>query len=175
MLRALFERTYESLSPSAQRVFLLLCSWRSVVPRVAVETVLLRPENERFDVGGALDELHRFSLIDQIESSEDGELFVGAPMAVATYGRMKLGVSRFKNAVAVDRKFLMEFGAGRREDVRHGVYPRIEKLVRTIGDRARRQPDAVTRAMPSLEYLAGRVPRAYLLIADLVQEVLGGQ
>lgn len=175
MLRALFERTYESLSPSAQRVFLLLCSWRSVVPRVAVETVLLRPENERFDVSAALDELHRFSLVEQIRSNEDGELFVGAPMAVATYGRMKLEVSRFKSAVAIDRKFLMEFGAGRREDVRHGVYPRIENLVKTIGARAEQNPGAMDRAMPSLEYLAGRVPRAYLLIADLVQDVIRGR
>ena len=37
LLKALFERTYGALSPGGQRVFLLLCSWRVVVPEVAVE------------------------------------------------------------------------------------------------------------------------------------------
>ncbi len=57
---ALFERTFENLSPASQRIFLLLCSWRVFVPVIAVEAVSLRPGNERFDVVGALAELRRF-------------------------------------------------------------------------------------------------------------------
>ena len=48
LLRALFERTYISLSPGAQRVFLLLCSWRVSVPEIGVEAVVLRRGSERF-------------------------------------------------------------------------------------------------------------------------------
>ena len=61
LLRALFERTYANLSPAGQRVFLLLCSWRVLIPEIAVEAVSLRPGNERFDVVGALADLRRFS------------------------------------------------------------------------------------------------------------------
>ena len=56
-LLALFERSYNRLTPAAQRVFLTLCNWKSSVPALAVEAVLLRPENQRIDVQGAISEL----------------------------------------------------------------------------------------------------------------------
>ena len=70
LLKALFERTYGALSPAAQRVFLLLCSWRVLVPEIAVEAVSLRPGNERFPVAKALEELRLFSLTDQVVSAD---------------------------------------------------------------------------------------------------------
>ena len=39
ILGALFERTYSALTTGAQRVFLLLSSWRVLVPEVAIEAV----------------------------------------------------------------------------------------------------------------------------------------
>ncbi len=171
ILTALFERTYESLSPAGQRVFLLLCSWRVFVPVVAVEAVSLRPSNERFDVVGALAELRRFSLVEELVAEAEGESFVGVPLAAATYGRRKLEVSPFKIAVEEDRKLLMEFGAGKREDASRGVLPRIDRLVRTAAARASESPDALGHFVPILEYLASRVPKAYLRLADLILEV----
>lgn len=173
ILTALFERTYESISPVAQRVFLLLCSWRVFVPAIAVEAVSLRPSNERFDVAAALAELRRFSLVDELVSDGDGESFVGVPLAAATYGRRKLEVSPFKVAVEEDRKLLMEFGAGKREDAHRGVLPRIDQLVRTAAARAVENPSVLEHFIPILEYLASRVPRAYLRLADLLLELDG--
>ena len=46
VLDALFKRTFSTLSKPAKRVFLTLCSWRSVIPQIALESVLLREENE---------------------------------------------------------------------------------------------------------------------------------
>jgi hypothetical protein len=175
LLTALFERTYEALSPAAQRVFLLLCSWRVVVPALAVEAVSLRPGNERFNVAGALDELKRFSLVEEIAPSTDSERFVGVPLAAAAYGRRKLEVSPFKVAVEEDRKLLMEFGAGKREDAKHGVLPRIDRLVRNVASRASDDPATLERYLPILEYVASRVPRAYLRMAELVIETQGMQ
>jgi hypothetical protein len=175
LLTALFERTYEALSPAAQRVFLLLCSWRVFLPAVAVEAVSLRPGNERFDVGGALAELQRFSLVEEIAPQTESERFVGVPLAAATYGRRKLEVSPFKLAVDEDRKLLMEFGAGKREDAQRGVLPRIERLVRAVAARASEDPAALQGFVPILEYVAFRVPKAYLRLADLVVETLGEQ
>ena len=144
---------------------------RNNVPRVALEAVLLRPGNERFDVQAALTELRRFSLVEEVEAQEEQEGFVGVPLAAAMYGRRKLEVSQFKVAVEEDKKLLMEFGAGRREDAHRGVLPRIDNLVRAVATRASASPEALTNALPILEYLASRVPRAYLLLADLVQEI----
>jgi hypothetical protein len=173
LLKALFERTYESLSPAAQRVFLLLCSWRVFVPALAVEAVSLRPGNERFDVAGAIAELRRFSLIEEVLSEAEGESFVGVPLAAASYGRQKLEVSQFKVAVEEDRKLLQEFGAGKREDAHRGVLPRIERLVRSVAIRASENPSAFEGFKPILEYLASRVPKVYLQLADLVVEIDG--
>lgn len=171
LLKVLFERTYGALTPAGQRVFLLLCSWRVFVPEIAVEAVSLRPGNKRFDVTAALAELQRFSLVDAVIAQDEGEVFVGVPLAAAMYGRRKLEVSPFKVAVEGDRKLLMEFGAGRREDVHRGVLPRIESLVRAVAVRASASPATLGESLPVLEYLAARVPRAYLRLADLVLEV----
>ena len=171
LLKALFERTYDALSPGGQRVFLLLCSWRVFVPEVAVEAVLLRPGIERFDVTEALEELRRFSLVDQIFSKEEEQAFVGAPLAGAMYGRSKLEVSPLKVEVEEDRKLLMEFGAGKKEAVGRGVLPRIENLVRAVALRASTSPKTLEEKLPMLEYLATRVPKTYLQLSDLVREV----
>src|SRR6185437_15448623 len=59
ILDALFERTFVGLSKSAQRIFLTLCNWRSTIPQIALESVLLRDANERMEIGNAIDELER--------------------------------------------------------------------------------------------------------------------
>ncbi len=171
LLKALFERTYAALTPAAQRVFLLLCSWRNLVPEIAVEAVSLRPGNERFPVAKALAELRQYSLTDQVVSPDNEHAFVGIPLAATMYGRRKLETSPFKAAVEADLKLLREFGTGRREDIRHGVMPRIDKLVRSVAYRASTTKAALEDSLPVLEYLAARVPKAYLLLADLVLEV----
>jgi len=171
LLRALFKRTFDTLSPAGQRVFLLLCSWRSVVPEIAIEAVSLRPTTERFDVSGALDELRRFSLIDYLQSDGEELSFVGVPMAAMEFGRRELTVSPFRIAVEEDRKILMEFGPSRREDVHRGVLPRIESLVKSVAIRADESPEALEEYLPVLEYLASRVPQAYRRLAVLTVEV----
>ena len=54
ILVALFERTYNYLSPMAKRVFLTVSNWRSIIPEVALEAVLLRSQNEPIDVEEAI-------------------------------------------------------------------------------------------------------------------------
>ena len=172
MLRALFERTYNSISRGAQRVFLLLCSWRVSVPEVGVEAVLLRPGTVRFDVAGALDELHRYSLIERVYSDDD-QGFVNVPLAATEYGKRKLKVSEYKIEIERDVKLLREFGVGRRgsqDDAKYGVFPRIENLVRAIAQRIGDDKDKLHRELPVLEFLASRVPQAHLRLAQLVVE-----
>ena len=171
LLSALFERTYSSLTPAAQRVFLLLSSWRVVVPEVAVEAVLLRPGNERFDVAEALSELRRFSLVEEVDSETEQEKFVAVPLAATMYGRRKIESSPFRASVEEDRKLLMEFGASKRSDVARGVLRRIQNLVKSIAKSAVSDPSRLQTAIPVLEYVAARVPHTYLELVDLVIEV----
>ena len=173
LLRALFERTFVSLTPAAQRVFLLLCSWRVSVPEIAIEAVSLRFRGDNYDVQSALEELDRYSLVERVWNDED-EGFVRVPLTAAEYGKRKLRVSPYRVAVEEDRKHLLEFGAGRpgsRDDADAGAYPRIESLVRAVARRASDDAGALARELPVLEFLANKVPRAYLRLADLVLEV----
>ena len=171
LLDALFERTYLALSPASQRTFLLLCSWRVFVPEVAVEAVSLRPGTERFDVQSALDELFRYSLVERVKSDKDQASFVGVPLAATIFGQRELEVSPYKISVQEDRKLLMEFGAGKRENAHQGVFPRIENLFRSVADLASDSPTALEEVRPILEYLARQFPKAYLLLVELNLEV----
>ena len=171
VLRALFERTYNALSPGGQKIFLLLSSWRVAVPEVALEAVLLRPGNDRFDVSGALDELNRFSLINRVNAEEQDQVVVSVPLAVALYGRRKLEASPFKVSVEEDRKLLMEFGPGRGKDAQQRILPRIENLYQSVAKQAQTNPAILEERRAVLEFLADSVPKAFLQLADLVLEV----
>ena len=173
LLKALFERTYNALSPGGRRVFLLLCSWRVYVPEVAVEAVLLRPGIEKFDVKEALQEVRRFSLIDQVMPESDEEenvAHVGAPLAAAMYGRRKLEVSPIKVEVAEDRKLLMDFGPGTRTKHSLSVLPRIDNLIRAVAKRPSTSSKTMEEIRQILEYMASGVPAAYLRLSDLAWE-----
>ena len=171
LLNALFERTYAALSPAAQHIFLLLSSWRVFVPEIAVEAVLLRPGVERINVLDSLEELIQYSLVDYIVSDEDKTRFIGVPLAAAMYGRGELEVSPLNVTVNEDRKLLMEFGPGKRENAHQGVLPRIDNLVRAITSRARISPKELEKTIPILEYIASRFPKAYLRLTDLLLTV----
>jgi hypothetical protein len=171
ILTALFERTYEKLRPASKRIFLLLCSWRVFLPVIAIEAVSLRPGNERFDVTSAIEELIRFSLVEEIKSQTEGSRFVGVPLAASLFGRAKLKVSPFKVAVEEDRKVLMGFGAGKKEDISHGVMPRIHNLASAAALKASEDPNALNEFLPILEYISTAEPKAYTYLAQLILEV----
>jgi len=173
ILDALFERTYARLSPAARRVFLTLCSWRSVAPVVAVEAVLLRPENEKMDVADATEELHRCSFIDLLESPEDRSLFVSIPLVASVFGRRKLTVSPSRKAIEEDMSLLQLFGAMQASDVRHGIGPRVTRFVKSLAELISREKTTLEKQLPMLEFVARAYPSAWLLIADLCEEVGG--
>ena len=91
ILDALFERTYSSLSPAGQRVFLTLCNWRSTIPQLALEAVLLRPSNDTMDVTRAVEEVIRTSLVEAATSPEDSEVFLSVPLPANLDNRNLLG------------------------------------------------------------------------------------
>ena len=108
LLAALFERTYDSLSPAAQQLFLLLSSWRVMVPEVAVEAVVLTSMEERLDVSATFDELRRYSMIQEWREATDDESYVGVALPAALFGQRKLDVSPYKHDVERARQRLIE-------------------------------------------------------------------
>lgn len=171
ILRALFERTFGALSAGAQRVFLLLSSWRVFVPEVAIEAVLLRPGNDRFNVKEALDQLHRFSLVERLDAEEDDHVLVGVPLAASIFGRLKLEASVFRVSVEEDRKLLMEFGPGRGKGAKQQILPRIENLYKSIASRTQTDPRLFEQYRPVMEFLAEEMPTAFYRLSDLAWEV----
>ena len=171
ILTVLFERTFAALSPAAQRVFLLLASWRSVVPEIAVEAVILRSRGDRVNVRNALDELYRYSLAEVETSESDDQAFVAVPLAAMLFGRMKLSVSPMKAVVDADRELLYAFGAGRKEGVRHGALPQVKRLLRYMFKQVSTGKSTLQDTEPLLHFLAGRLPSFWLEIAKFYEEL----
>ncbi|SDF34916.1 NACHT domain-containing protein [Blastococcus fimeti] len=169
VLQALFERTYNQLTPLGQRLFLTLCGWRSAVPRLAVEAALLRVAEEPLDTGRAVDHLIRSSMVEATRTPE-GDEFLTVPLAAALFGRKKLHVSALSSAIDADLAFLRLFGAAREADVRKGLLPRLRRLVRAIAQKAQGDPEALTSYRAVLEHIARQHPPAWLLLADLYEE-----
>jgi len=171
ILTALFERTFSRLSSGAQRVFLTIASWRSTIPRVALEAVLLRPANEeRIDVESALQELTQSSFIESLISSTDEQEFLVAPLVAQVFGQKKLRSSPWKAAIEADLIMLREFGVGQVSDVKSGIGPRIRKLAGTLSRKMERDSLPLESYRPVLRFIASKHPPTWLLIADLELE-----
>lgn len=171
MLNALFERTYACLSAPAQRIFLTLCAWRSMVPRLALEAVVLRPANrDRIDVDRALDELRLSSLLEVVESDADQEHFMSVPLVASLFGLTKRETSSAWSAVMADVHILQMFGACHESTIRHGIEPRIAFLFKGVALLAAERKAAIEEFYPVMEYIARRTAKAWLMLAQLHEE-----
>lgn len=170
MLDALFDRSFESLSPAAKRVFLTLCAWRSVVPEVGLRAVMMRPSNERIDVERALIELEKFSLIEVLRPDDADARFLTVPLAAALFGKRRLTTSTYKIAIDADLELIHRFGAIRTTDVSQGLRPRIDRVVREAARRASEGRD-IQDELAVVRYIASEYPPAWKLLAELLQEL----
>lgn len=98
ILDALFERTFANLSPLAERLFLTLGGWRSLMPQLAVEAVVMRGQGESLDPRGAIEELVRMSLVER-STAPDGAEFLELPLTAALFAAKKLNASPLKLAI----------------------------------------------------------------------------
>ncbi len=172
LLDALFDRTFATLAPASQRVFLTLCSWRSLVPRVGLEAVLLRPGNEeRLDVGRALDELEQSSLVELVQDGETTEVYVSVPLAASTFGKKKMVTSPLKIAIEADLELIRGFGSTTTTDLSHGLGPRIDRLAKAAATRAEAGGD-LTQDLAVIEYVATKYAPAWLALAELLRDQL---
>ena len=169
-LVALFERSYNRLSPAAQRVFLTLCNWRSSVPALAVEAVLLRPENERMDVQAAIEELVQSSFIEESFDQSTEEAEESVPLSARLFGLRKLEVSPWKATIEGDTSMLHLLGA-QNSGPAVELGQRIERLFKNVANALSRGIREFSEIQPVLEFITTRYPFGSVLLADLVAEL----
>lgn len=167
ILSALFKRTFNTLSPASKRVFLTLCSWNSMIPMIAVEAVMWRPENEKMDVQAAIEELRQSSFIDIINKS--GDDIINVPLAATLFGKSELEVYPEKLKVLADRKLLMEFGETTYSNLSSGLVRNIERKFRAISKRINSIKEFESE-LPILEYIALKYPKTYEYIIQIFEE-----
>lgn len=112
ILDALFQRSFERLSVGAQRTFLLLCSWRSVVPLAALDAVQRRSGNpENLDVEGAVQELVISSMVEVLrpEGQEDPR-WLNVPAASFNFGASRVKHHPLSTEILSDREYLRLLG-----------------------------------------------------------------
>lgn len=170
ILTALFERTYMDLSPAAQRIFLTLCSWRNILPEVAIQAVLNREGNELIDVDKGIDELHRYSFIELIGTITTS-FFISVPLAAYEFGRKKLSVSPIKSKIQLDLQLLSYFGAIQFSAIEMGIEPRIEVFLRNITQAIKAGKQSLDRCDPILHFICRKYPQGWLLLQRIYSEL----
>jgi hypothetical protein len=165
ILSALFERTFANLSPAAQRVFLTLCSWKSVIAQPTLEAAMLRPGNAPMDVPDAVAELSRSSLVDVVET-ETGVPFLSCPVVANAFGRRKLAVSTQRLSIEQDVALLRQFGHVNLSEVHRGLDPLVYRMARAISASLDLQKD-VSGQLAALEYVAENHAEVWLVLAAL--------
>ena len=169
-LTALFERSYHGLSRAAERVFLTLCNWKSSVPSIALEAVLLRPENERIDVQSAIQELVQSSFIEEAFDDISEESEVNVPLAARLFGLQKAEVSLWRGAIEKDVSLLHLLGA-QAHGATSSLDLRIRHLFENVADAIARGNREFSEVRPVLEFITSRHSLAAIWLADLVAEL----
>ena len=131
VLTALFERTYSSLNPCAQRVYLTLSSWNSAVSRIVLEAVIMISIEEPQEVERAIETLIQYSLIDEFKSDIDGQYFLSLPYTAYTFGQQKLSVHPLKSAINIDSRLLQRFGV-LKYDKKATLLPHVENFLKDL-------------------------------------------
>lgn len=172
VLQALFERSFKQITPLAQRAFLTLCGWRSAVPRLAIEAVLIRAafsSDEIPDPSGAIEQLANYSLIELIAGLDESE-FVRVPNIARAFGQRKLEVSPSQAIIRDDIDLLQLFGPMHESETAKGYRPRMEKFLAAVENRIESQSDLETWS-PLIETVARSFPEAWLRLAKWAQNL----
>lgn len=170
ILTALFERTYNGLSPVAKRIFLTISNWRSTIPEIAIEGILMREVNEHMNVEKGIEELYRSSLILVETSDIDNMRFLSVPYSASVFGKKKLSVSPMKTAILADTKILYSFGVGINSEIHLGIEPRINKFFKDLAKRISIKEDKLETYIPLLEFICRKYPNAWLTLSSLYEE-----
>lgn len=171
LLGALFERTFSRLTPVGQLIFLILCSWRSAVPIIAVEATLLLHAPERVDVSAAVEELLRLSLIEEIPTSSEDVSYLSVPLAALAFGRKKLSTNSNRALVEKAAETLRLFGATKSSGVNQSLDHALTRFFNAVQRKLENNQLLFSDIQPVLEFLASAAPRLWLQLERLVSQL----
>ena len=134
ILTALFERTFATLTPCAQRGFMTLAAWNSAVPRIALEAVLMMSTKERYEVEKSIDALLQYSLAEE-RVSDDRQEYIFLPWVASAFGRGKLQISLHKPSIEADVQILHMFGPSATTRVNLSLRHGMRNFIRNISER----------------------------------------
>ena len=135
ILTALFERTFNALSPCGQRAFMTLSAWNSAVPRIALEAVLIASTEERAAVEQGIESLLHYSLAEERVTGEDRQEFIGLPLAATAFGKKQLETSMLKPAIEADVQILQMFSPNSISDVNLNLGKGLTSFIKNISYR----------------------------------------
>jgi hypothetical protein len=168
LLDALFERTFGELSQQARHIFLLLCSWHSVVPVAALEAALLVHDSSVSPdvIDEAINELEAFSLI-SIEQASN-ELWIDMPLPAWIFGHKKLSSDPGKIDLEKESRILQLFDPTTTGEVKRG----LERQALRFWDGVKERVGSAEwpRWRRSVEMLARKEPQLWLRLGDAQAE-----
>jgi hypothetical protein len=177
ILQALFERTYDKLKPLSQKVFQVLCNWRSIIPEIALEaTITCHPlsideQIMEVDIQQAVDELRIFSFIEILNPREDYK-FINVPLAASIFGLSKYKSNPNKAEILLYTKLLQNFGASQAIHINDGIEPRIKYFFGGIQHKVKSSKEFKKEYEPIVSFICRRFNKARYFLADLYEETL---
>ena len=171
ILVALFERTYASMPPCAQRVFMTLAAWNSAVPRIALEAVLHRTIADSAEVERSIDLLLQYSLAEKTMTLE-GQESLGLPLVASVFGKRKLNVCPIQAAIKSDVELLQMFGPALRGDVHSSLVKRIETFLGNISHKLEKG-ESFSRYETIVEMICRNFNPGWLAVARWYMEEAG--
>jgi hypothetical protein len=172
LLSAVFERSFNKLTPDGRWVFLTVANWRSVVSELVLLVVLGLRE---LDVEAGLDECVRLSLLTCQEMS-DGHQCYFSPELAHLFAKKKLKGDPDCLAINEDIAILQQFGSLRVEEI--GMTHR-DNQVRQFVNHCRQKAQltdaaGIQRMDKMLVRVAELWPKAWLDVASFRQEFCEG-
>jgi|SRR5271166_513711 len=95
------------------------------------------------------------------------------PLTAAIFGVRKLAVSSLKLIIENDIRLLQDLGSASVHTLKEGVHPRIKSLFTKISARISEGRLQLEQIQTVLEFIARSYPPAWLLLADLHEELHG--
>lgn len=162
ILDALFQRSFERLSTAAQRTFLLLCSWRSVVPLVALEAVQRRSGNqENIDVEAAVEELAISSMVEVLRpDGKEDPRWVNVPAASFNFGASRVSHHPLSTEIVADSHYLRLLGPLKTAAIDSETLD-LSYFFSRVADRLDRNELARDQLIDIATHLGGAVPGAW--------------
>lgn len=164
ILIALFDRTFGSLSPCAQRAFLTLSAWNSPVPRLALEALLIHSTGQRGEVEKGIEALINYSMAEVVNAPADGQEFITLPLVASAFGKKKLQISPAQADIVADVEVLQMLGATQRGDIHLGLQGRFERFLKEATKRLARG-DNYEKYAPMLEAICRAYNPGWLMLA----------